>query len=93
VQIGAGCRCSVLGMCCLYSGILYDAPHALLIRTVLTAAQSGTLFVLAAYVAIILQSQLMIVGIDVYHDSTFGQKKSVVGFIASTNRYVQFMLY
>ena len=34
----------------------------------------------------------MIVGIDVYHDSTFGQKKSVVGFIASTNRYVQLML-
>ena len=48
---------------------------------------------LTTYVAIILQKQLMIVGIDVYHDSTFGQKKSVVGFIASTNRYVQLMLY
>ena len=35
----------------------------------------------------------MIVGIDVYHDSTFGQKKSVVGFVASTNRYVQFVIY
>ena len=41
---------------------------------------------------IILQKQLMIVGIDVYHDSTFGQKKSVVGFVASTNRYVLFIL-
>ena len=50
-------------------------------------------FMLTTYVAIILQKQLMIVGIDVYHDSTFGQKKSVVGFIASTNRYVQLMLY
>ena len=30
----------------------------------------------------------MVVGIDVYHDSTFGQKKSVVGFVASTNKYV-----
>lgn len=39
-----------------------------------------------------LQKQLMIVGIDVYHDSVSGQKKSVVGFVASTNRYVQFVL-
>lgn len=35
-----------------------------------------------------LQKKLMVVGIDVYHDSTFGQKKSVVGFVASTNKYV-----
>ena len=30
----------------------------------------------------------MVVGIDVYHDSTFGKKKSVVGFVASNNKYV-----
>ena len=34
------------------------------------------------------QKNLMVVGMDVYHDSTFGQKKSVVGFVASTNKYV-----
>ena len=31
---------------------------------------------------------MMVVGIDVYHDSTFGKKKSVVGFVASNNKYV-----
>ena len=48
---------------------------------------------LPLWITIILQKQLMIVGIDVYHDSTFGQKKSVVGFVASTNRYVPFVLH
>ena len=50
------------------------------------------MLILQSNLRAILQKQLMIVGIDVYHDSTFGQKKSVVGFVASTNRYVLFVI-
>ena len=47
-----------------------------------------TLLLVSDYPHYMLQKNLMVVGIDVYHDSTFGQKKSVVGFVASTNKYV-----
>ena len=40
------------------------------------------------WILLSLQKNLMVVGIDVYHDSTFGQKKSVVGFVASNNKWV-----
>lgn len=32
------------------------------------------------------QKHLMVIGIDVYHDSTMGTKKSILGFVASTNQ-------
>ena len=33
------------------------------------------------------QKNLMVIGVDVYHDSVHGQKRSITGFVASTNRY------
>ena len=31
------------------------------------------------------QKSIMVVGIDVYHDSVHGKSRSIVGFVASTN--------
>ena len=32
-----------------------------------------------------LQKRLMVVGVDVYHDSVHGKSRSITGFVASTN--------
>ena len=31
----------------------------------------------------------MVIGVDVYHDSSNGKKRSIAGFVASTNQYAE----
>ena len=37
-------------------------------------------------VCLSLQKNVMVVGMDVYHDGSEGKKKSIAGFVASTNQ-------